>query len=761
MRLRFLTSALLLLSLQTFAAPRNEADTLGAYLSRMDMLWDNDITADPVVKEGESHGHWGRKGGYYSGAIMGNGLLGTNFYELEDGAYRLNVGRSDVTEMRKPFNLFNSARLPIGYFRLKTVGNVTDEKMRLSIYDATATGRITTECGALNFRTYVHSCVDCIVFETEAEGEECGYEWSFVPQKAISPRAIFGSPNLPKDYLNSTGNANPEPLRTSRSGVELLVQPLVTDSTMTKAAGCYVVAWKVADKGAKRRVLATVSYGEDVEKTLGSAVKTIRRAAKVSEDSFAAEHVSWWHDFYKKAAFLTFPDSEIEKFWWFQYYKFASTARPGKPIVDLQGVWPTYATPWPAVWLNLNIQLTYSWLTKANLGFLAQPLWDSLWEHRDNLTRNVTDIPGQESWAECRVMPRGSSYDLHNALKPQLADVNQYEVGNLTWTIFYWWEQCLAYGDDRQMKERLFPILKSAVNIFYRIRITEPDGTYSLPSTASPEYFTKEPVGKNANYDLANLRWGLQTLIALDEKYSLHDPMRKSWEDFLDHLAPFGYSPETGFKISDEHEFIDTTHRHYSHLFMIYPYRFLDWDNPEDAAKMQLSMDRWHGNKGYYNTGKASMYESRGDGDSAYVLLKEFFAKWMTPNTLYHESGPVIETPLSAMCSLEEMYLQDWKGYVHVFPACPSLWRDAEFRNMRAAGAFLVSAVRHEGRTELVSVCSEKGGECRIRTDIPVSDLSVTTLSGKGLKWDVIDVSENLISIPMHKGETVVLSARK
>lgn len=219
MRLRFLTSALLLLSLQTFAAPRNEADTLGAYLSRMDMLWDNDITADPVVKEGESHGHWGRKGGYYSGAIMGNGLLGTNFYELEDGAYRLNVGRSDVTEMRKPFNLFNSARLPIGYFRLKTVGNVTDEKMRLSIYDATATGRITTECGALNFRTYVHSCVDCIVFETEAEGEECGYEWSFVPQKAISPRAIFGSPNLPKDYLNSTGNANPVCLQREGRGV--------------------------------------------------------------------------------------------------------------------------------------------------------------------------------------------------------------------------------------------------------------------------------------------------------------------------------------------------------------------------------------------------------------------------------------------------------------------------------------------------------------------------------------------------------------
>ena len=184
--------------------------------------------------------------------------------------------------------------------------------------------------------------------------------------------------------------------------------------------------------------------------------------------------------------------------------------------------------------MNLNIQLTYSWLVKANLGQLEQPLWDSFWKNRENLTRNVTDIPGQEGWKDCMVMPRASSYDMYAALSPALAERNQYEVGNLTWTLFYYWQMCEAYRDDFQMKERLFPLLKSAVNIFFRIRIANPDGTYSLPSTASPEYGEGElgEIGTNSNYDLANLRWGLSTLISIDEKYGLNDPMLPNGKTF-------------------------------------------------------------------------------------------------------------------------------------------------------------------------------------------------------------------------------------
>ncbi len=52
----------------------------------------------------------------------------------------------------------------------------------------------------------------------------------------------------------------------------------------------------------------------------------------------------------------------------------------------------------------------------------------------------------------------------------------------------------------------------------------------------------------------------------------------------------------------------------------------------------------------------------------------ELQRRYIQPNTMYKESGPVIETPL--------------------FPAVPAKWADAALRDFRTEGAFLLSASR-------------------------------------------------------------------
>ena len=86
----------------------------------------------------------------------------------------------------------------------------------------------------------------------------------------------------------------------------------------------------------------------------------------------------------------------------------------------------------------------------------------------------------------------------------------------------------------------------------------------------------------------------------------------------------------------------------------------------------------------------------------------------MEPNTFYAEAGPVIETPLSAATSIQDLLLQDWGGALRVFPAIPSAWSEAAFDHLRADGAFLVSAVRHNGRTAWVRIESLAGQTCRL-----------------------------------------------
>ena len=59
--------------------------------------------------------------------------------------------------------------------------------------------------------------------------------------------------------------------------------------------------------------------------------------------------------------------------------------------------------------------------------------------------------------------------------------------------------------------------------------------------------------------------------------------------------------------------------------------------------------------------------------------------------------------------------LQSHSGIINVFPAIPSQWRDVKFSNLRAVGAFLVSAEMKGGEIVSLTVKSEKGGNMRIR----------------------------------------------
>lgn len=58
--------------------------------------------------------------------------------------------------------------------------------------------------------------------------------------------------------------------------------------------------------------------------------------------------------------------------------------------------------------------------------------------------------------------------------------------------------------------------------------------------------------------------------------------------------------------------------------------------------------------------------------------------------------------------AIQEMLLQSHTGVIKVFPAIPESWQNASFRNMRAMGAFLITASYKDGKVEYIKVQSEK-----------------------------------------------------
>ena len=168
----------------------------------------------------------------------------------------------------------------------------------------------------------------------------------------------------------------------------------------------------------------------------------------------------------------------------------------------------------------------------------------------------------------------------------------------------------------------------------------------------------------------------------------------------------------------------------------------------------------------YKFSGAASLWAAIGNGDSSLKwlnrsleILPRFGSKpgsgrvpSATKNTFYSErENPTFESPISSSRAMLDMLIQSWGGIIHVFPAIPAAWKDASFYNLRTEGAFLVSAVRKEGKTQFIHIKSLAGAPCIIQTDLQGLIKVVGSPSTK------LKQQNGLIELSLQKGEEVVI----
>jgi hypothetical protein len=394
-------------------------------------------------------------------------------------------------------------------------------------------------------------------------------------------------------------------------------------------------------------------------------------------------------------------------------------------------------TRWPAVWWNLNIQLTYWPFYMSNHLEEAEPLLDTVWNQRANLAANAAPHS-----ADSYAVGRATGLD---CLMPVGA-----EVGNLPWTMHNLWLHYRSTMDDVMLKEKLFPLMKGSFNYLRHILEAKPDGTLALPMTASPEY-TESVL--SSSYTLACVRWLASTLIVADARLKAKDPIVATCREVLAKLEPYPVDAKTGIMVGKGTPFA-RSHRHWSHLFMIYPFYEYTWEQPERAELMARSLRNWTSKPqafaGYSWLGAASMHAAAGQGDEALRFLTSFLKAAPLPNTLYREDSPVIETPLAFARTVQELLLTSHGDLIRIFPGVPSAWADAAFADLRTEGAFLVSARREQGATRWVRITSLAGEPCRIRHGLGAG---VKTSPAVPLK----DLGNGVLEVALAKGASVVL----
>ena len=666
------------------------------------------------------------------GAFLGNGLLGTMIYT--DGPYRLRfeLGRSDVTDHRR-----DDGRLPIGCMILKTVGVIKSGSLRIVLWDAEVCGEVITDKGKIRFRAIVHANELALLvdFGTEGAERDAAFHW----EPAIS--AVYHDTSR-----NLVSEPNPAPESGEEGGVHYCVQKRF-------AGGEYTTAWQVQGKHPKRRLTLTIADSYPDLTAKATAVTTVHRVAAIPWRLLETNHQAWWHAYYP-ASFLSVPDKQIEGFYWVQLYKLACATRRDRQVIDLLGPWYR-ETDWPRIWWNLNIEVAYSPVYTSNHLELGESFTRFIDKNRNNFVANGKSLWGFDS---CATVPHNTTFDglLGTGTCAPRSTMNP---GDFTWALFNYWQQYRYSMDEtlvtNQSQHAFYPLLKGSVNLYLQMVKPGEDGKLHLPRLHSPEYCKDGDVDNN--YNLSLLRWGCTTLIYLDNRFGFKDPQRSDWERILRDLVPYPQN-ENGFMVGATVPFAKS-HRHWSHMLMVWPLHILSVEQPENKALVERTMNHWltvDGGREIYGWSSAAaslLYSSMGNGEKALDQLRAHHNnKWsVMPNTMYIEIYPVIECSLFAAKALQDMLLQSWGDRIRIFPAIPSEWKEAEFHELRAEGAFLVSALRKNGVTSWVKIKSLAGAPCKVRPgfagSFAVSSPSVTSK----------EVEPGIFELGLKKGEEVIL----
>ncbi len=137
----------------------------------------------------------------------------------------------------------------------------------------------------------------------------------------------------------------------------------------------------------------------------------------------------------------------------------------------------------------------------------------------------------------------------------------------------FYWIQMYKYACAARKNSGIIdahgPWLKKSINYYLHLLEQGEDGKLHLPPTYSPEYGAQGSGYEDCNFDLAMLRWGWNTLLEICDLLQVSDPLHLRRKKVLNLLVDYPKNTN-GFMIGSNQPY-EKSHRHFSHLLMIYP----------------------------------------------------------------------------------------------------------------------------------------------------------------------------------------------
>lgn len=461
-------------------------------------------------------------------------------------------------------------------------------------------------------------------------------------------------------------------------------------------------------------------------------------------DKLLLEHVKWWAKYWKKSD-IDIPDKDLEKQYYLSWYLFASTSRKGFYPMPLQGVWTADINalpPWRGDYHHdTNTELSYMSYTKANRLEEGKVFVDFIWSIRGKIkkfTKKFFGVNGYLSPGTTSITGEVMSGWTQYSLSP---------------TMTIWVAQCfdeyyLYSGDDKFLKNRAYPFFKGVAQAILGI-LKEKDGKLFLPLSTSPEVFDgslNAYLEPNSNFDLALLKYLFTTLIKYCDILGFDSLVYKT---ALSKLEPYHVIEKDGewrrgtLKV-DKNNILPYSHRHLSHLMAIYPLHLLNYDIEDDRKIIDASINNLEGMGegryvGWSFTMAGAIFAMAKNGNASREKLVRYVKAFLSPNgfhlngdyknlgiSILHYRPFTLEAHYSYCDTIQEMLMQDHKGYIDLFPAIPFEWeKKCSFSKFRSYGGVIVSANCINGVVEKVKLTSRKRQVVKIKNNFGVEKLRI------------------------------------
>lgn len=425
-------------------------------------------------------------------------------------------------------------------------------------------------------------------------------------------------------------------------------------------------------------------------------------------------------------------------------YLLCASSANGELPANLQGKWnEDINPPWHSDYhFDINLQMNYWPAEPAGMQRYTEALLKYIESFVPHGRKMASDLYG------CKGIWLPLQTDAWGRSTPESYGWAVW-VGAAAWAAQHvWWHY--EYGQDMDfLKNRCYPFLKEVAAFFETYLVEDSEGVLQVVPSQSPENRFKDGCGKfpvsicvSATMDIQLIMDVLNHCVKASEILGVDDNKRTLWKTVLTKLPPMKIGSKGQLlEWNEEFEELEPGHRHFSHLFGLYPGEEITPDGtPELFAaalkSLELRLAASGGHTGWSRAWTACLFARAGKGDAAFEHMEHLVTDFAS-STLLDLHPPAIfqiDGNLGGTAAILEMLFQSYGEVLHFLPALPSRWPDGRVTGLRARGGFTVDIEWKNGRLSEAVIKPLKDGVCRFRK--PDLSFNLKDLSGNGIKFN-------------------------